>query len=159
MNPAIRLAVADNLDRVTELRREYCAADGVVFDPARNRAVLERLFADASLGRLWLIAPRDDANPASRTEAVGYLCVCVGFSLEFGRDAFLDELYVREAWRGRGFGRAALEFAIAACPALGVQTLHLLVAPGNARARDIYDRRGFSVQNRHMLSLGIEGRA
>lgn len=143
----IRAATAADLDIVTALRREYCPLDGVVFDPERNRAALTRLLADPGLGRLWIA---EDGSLAA-----GYLCLCTGFSLEFGRDAFVDELYVRERQRHRGLGRALLETAIAACPGMNVEALHLLVAPGNDRARRMYERRGFTEEDRRVLTLWL----
>jgi ribosomal protein S18 acetylase RimI-like enzyme len=119
----------------------------VIFDPARNRTALTRLLGDASLGRLWLAE--------SGGTAAGYVCVCTGFSLEFGRDAFVDELYVREAFRGEGLGKALLETAIAAGPGLGLDAIHLLVAPDNTKARAMYERRGFTEEDRRILTLWI----
>ena len=146
----IRAATAADLETLTALRQEYCPQDGVVFDPKRNRAGLLRLLADPTVGRLWLA---EDGGVAA-----GYVCLCTGYSLEFGRDAFVDELYVREPQRRRGVGRALLETAIAACPGMGVDALHLLVAPGNSRARRMYDHRGFAEEDRRILTLWIAPR-
>ncbi|MFI5399492.1 MAG: GNAT family N-acetyltransferase [SAR324 cluster bacterium] len=150
MPARIRAATAADLETVTALRREYCPLDGVVFDPERNRAALTRLLGDPGLGRLWVA---EDG-----TLAAGYVCLCTGFSLEFGRDAFVDELYVRERQRHRGLGRALLETAIAACSGMNVEALHLLVAPGNVRARGLYERRGFAEEDRRVLTLWIAPR-
>jgi GNAT superfamily N-acetyltransferase len=119
----------------------------VIFDPERNRAHLTRLLAEPAHGGLWLADV--ESAPA------GYVCLCTGFSLEFGRDAFVDELYVREAQRGQGLGRALLETAIGACPALGIDALHLLVAPHNRKARAMYEQRGFVEEDRRILTLWI----
>ena len=61
------------------------------------------LLRDPGLGRAWLIL--DGAG------AVGYVVLCFGYSLEWlGRDAFVDEFYLREEYRGRGWGRKTMEF-------------------------------------------------
>ena len=74
----------------------------------------------------------------------GYLVVCFGWSLEFhGRDAFVDELYLREDFRGRGIGTRALEVAVDLCRASGVRVLHLEVERRNTRAQAMYRRAGF----------------
>ena len=147
MNSIIRPATPTDLFALTALRREYCPSDGVIFDPDRNRAHLTRLLGDPGLGALWL---------AMEGEApVGYVCLCTGYSLEFGRDAFVDELYVRERSRGKGVGRALLETAITACPSLNIDAVHLLVAPDNMRARLMYEQRGFAEENRRILTLWI----
>jgi hypothetical protein len=39
---------------------------------------------------------------------VGCVVLTLGYSLELlGRDAFIDEFYLREVYRGRGWGRQA----------------------------------------------------
>jgi ribosomal protein S18 acetylase RimI-like enzyme len=84
------------------------------------------------------------------------VAVTVCFSLEFaGRYALVDELYVREAHRGRGIGARALETAAEACRALDVSALRLEVDVGNTRAMDLYRRLGFTLQERHMMSRWI----
>jgi diamine N-acetyltransferase len=147
MSPVIRPAIPTDLFALTALRREYCPSDGVIFDPERNRDHLTRLLAEPALGALWLAM--DGEAP------VGYVCLCTGFSLEFGRDAFVDELYVRQPYRGQGIGRALLETAISACPTRNIDALHLLVAPDNMRARLMYEQRGFTEEDRRILTLWI----
>jgi len=127
--------------------REYYAYDRIPFHLHWARQALERLFADDRLGRIWLIQ--------GQGETVGYLCVCFGFGLEFQRDAFLDELYVQEPFRGKGLGRAAVAFAAAACPGLGIQALHLVVTPENERAYRLYERLGFVDQHRRLMTRWI----
>jgi GNAT superfamily N-acetyltransferase len=55
-------------------------------------------------------------------EPVGYLVVTLGYSLEYGgRDAFVDEVYIRSTHREKGIGTAALTFAEEQCRVLGVR--------------------------------------
>ncbi|HEX4301972.1 MAG TPA: GNAT family N-acetyltransferase [Rhizomicrobium sp.] len=60
------------------------------------------------------------------------------------RIAYIAELYLVEAARGTGVGRAL----IAACEdwarARGIGVLHIGVLPGNVRARAVYERAGFA---------------
>ena len=131
-----------------ELMREFYAHEGLAFDEARTLGAFRTLAADPNLGRVWIF--RVDG------EAVGYLVVTVCFSLEFaGRYALVDELYVREAHRGRGIGARALEVAAEACRALDVSALRLEVDVGNTRARELYRRLGFTLQERHLMSRWI----
>src|SRR4051794_25426270 len=59
-------------------------------DDESARAAVERLVADASLGRALVI--RSEGQPA------GYVVLTLGYSIEFGgRTAFVDELYVAPA--------------------------------------------------------------
>jgi ribosomal protein S18 acetylase RimI-like enzyme len=83
----------------------------------------------------------------------GYAVLAFGFSLEFhGRDAFLDELYVRESFRGSGVGTACLEWLEAVCRAEGVHALHLEVDRTNAGAKRLYHRLGYGDHDRHLLT-------
>jgi len=83
--------------------REYYAFDGHHPDEENSPAALAGLLRDDSLGCIWLIQDGD--------AAVGYVVLTLGYSLElFGRDAFIDEFYLRETYRGRGWGRQAMAF-------------------------------------------------
>jgi len=146
----IRISPATVADEpvLRELMEEFYAHEGLVFDPERTLGAFRTLAADPNLGRVWIF--RDGAA------VVGYLVVTVCFSLEFaGRYALVDELYVREAHRGRGIGARAVEVAAEACRALDVSALRLEVDVWNTRARDFYRRLGFELQERHMMSRWI----
>lgn len=129
------------------LVRDYHAFEEVdLSDAARRLALAPLLEPDSSFGRIWLI------RSGSRT--VGYAAVCFGYSIEFaGRDAFLDELFIEEAARGRGIGRTVLELVQQQCVALGIGALHLEVARANTRARRLYEALGFEARERfHLMS-------
>ncbi len=98
--------------------REFYELDHLTFDEPAARAALQQVLANDSLGRVWLI--QADGNP------IGYIALTLGFSLEFhGRDAFIDEIYIRAEYRGRGIGGRAIEFVEDACRSLEVRVLHL----------------------------------
>ena len=59
-----------------------------------------------------------------------------------GLCTFFDELYVREQFRSRGFGRAYFEYVFKNCPAARYV---LEIEPDNVRARALYERLGFKV--------------
>src|SRR5690606_23758945 len=123
----------------------FYAFDHLDFVPEAARAALEELLGNPSLGRVWLVC--DDAEP------VGYVVVVLGFSLEFhGRDAFLDELYLREDYRRRGIGRQALAFVADACRGLGVRALHLEVERANTSAQAVYRKAGFVDHDRYLMT-------
>ena len=62
---------------------------------------------------------------------------------------------MHESYRRQGIGRGLLETAIGACPSLRIDALHLLVAPDNMRARLMYEQRGFTEEDRRILTLWI----
>ncbi len=120
------------------------AHEGIAVDRGALEAALRVLFADPDVGGAWLI---EDADAP-----VGYVMVTFGFDLEFaGRDAWLTEIWVDEAARGRGAGAAALTLIDAEVRALGVRALHLQVRPDNL-ARRLYERAGFAATPRLVMT-------
>ncbi|MGE0485499.1 MAG: GNAT family N-acetyltransferase [Gammaproteobacteria bacterium] len=143
---AATLVVATPTDHATllPLVRAYHAFEGIALDDDRRAAALARLLTSPQIGRAWLI--RCGAGN------VGYCVVCRGFSLEFGGfDAFLDELFLLPAWRGRGLGRQVLAALPAACSGLELRALHLEVARDNDAARRLYGTAGFRARERFVL--------
>jgi len=146
--PQFRRAIESDLDALLVFMRDYYAFDGHGFDADKAGVALTALLRDSRLGAVWLIL--DDDAP------VGYVVLCFGYSLEWlGRDAFVDELYLREQYRGRGWGRVALTFIESAAREAGVQALHLGVVPGNVRALELYRRVGFREHDSKFLSKWI----
>ena len=132
----------------------FYAEAGYAWREAEARRALTALLADPALGRVW-IAERGGA-------AVAYAVLTLGFSLEYlGRDAFVDELYVRPEARRGGLARAAFDHMEAACRELGVGALHLEVEHGNDPAAALYRERGFADDGRRLWTrrLDAESRA
>jgi ribosomal protein S18 acetylase RimI-like enzyme len=144
----ITLATLADEPVLRELMAEFYAHEGLVFDAKRTLGAFRTLAADPNLGRVWIFR--------AGGEVVGYVAVTVCFSLEFaGRYALVDELYVREAHRGRGIGARALEVAAEVCRALDVSALRLEVDVRNTRAMALYRRLGFTLQERYMMSRWV----
>jgi ribosomal protein S18 acetylase RimI-like enzyme len=144
MSEILRLAQPADIDLLLPFMREYCEFDGLAHDPPRARRTMLALLEDPRLGRTWFI----DAG----AEICGYLTLCYGYSLELGgRDAYLDELYIREPFRGRGLGSEALEAACRAARADGVVALYLEVRQDNLDAQRYYQRLGFERRDRYFL--------
>jgi ribosomal protein S18 acetylase RimI-like enzyme len=144
-------AAAADAETLLPLVREFYDFEHLAFDEGDAREALRQILADARLGRIWLIR--------SGSEAVGYLVLTFGFSLEFkGRDAFVDELFLRAEFRGQGLGTRALQVAEEACRAEGVRALHLEVDHANTAAQEVYRRFGFKDHDRYLLTKWIEPR-
>src|ERR1700689_4126325 len=134
--PQFRLATESDVEILIPFMQAYYAFDGHGFDEPKACAALTTLLCDATLGRAWLIL--DGVAP------VGYVVLCFGYSLEWlGRDAFIDELYLREAYRGRGWGRGTMDFLEEAARAAGVSALHLEVVRENDSALKLYKKMWF----------------
>jgi GNAT superfamily N-acetyltransferase len=140
-----RPAGPDDVAALVEMMRDFNELEHITFDEAEVRAALAQLLGDESLGRVWLLE--------SGAEAVGYVVLTFGFSLEFrGRNAIVDEVFVREQWRGRGAGRQALEFVARFCRGRGVRALHLEVERANTAAQALYRKSGFRDHDRYLLT-------
>jgi ribosomal protein S18 acetylase RimI-like enzyme len=146
--PQFRRAGEADADVLLVFMRAYYEYDGHGFDLEKARGALVALLRDANFGCAWLILDGD--------AAVGYIVLCFGYSLEWlGRDAFVDELYLREEYRGRGWGRRAMEFVEGEASSAGIRALHLGVVPGNSTALELYRRMGFHEHDSKFLSKWI----
>jgi diamine N-acetyltransferase len=146
--PSFRAASEDDAATLLVFMREYYAFDGHGFEEAKSRVALNALLRDPSLGRVWLILDGE--------VSVGYIAICFGYSLEWlGRDAFVDEFYLREDYRGRGWGRRTMEFVEEAARVEGIRTLHLEVVRQNVRALEVYRKMGFREHASTFLSKWI----
>lgn len=131
-----------------DLMRLYYEYDGHPFVEETAQRGLERLLRDPSLGVAWVIY---DAE-----EAAGYLVACFGFALEYaGRDAFIDEFYLKPEYRESGIGSSALSQAEHQLAGMGVKVMYLMVMPGNDRAEQFYRRAGYDDTGRLLLSKSL----
>lgn len=145
MEPSFRVANTSDTDALVELMRDFNAHERIAFDEREVRAVLAQLFANDAYGLACLILLGE--------EIAGYVVIAFGFSIEFrGRDAFVDELFVKDAFRGRGLGSAAIRFTEELCRRRGVRALHLEVERENTRAQSVYRRAGFADHDRYLLT-------
>ena len=72
----------------------------------------------------------------------GYVVITWGYSLESGgREALIDEIYLRR--RGEGLGSKVMDALFDDMAARGVVTMFLETETHNRRARRFYARQGF----------------
>jgi ribosomal protein S18 acetylase RimI-like enzyme len=83
--------------------------------------------SDAEVGALWLVAD--------------------------GEDSFLMDFRIEEEFRGRGFGRAAMEGVEQLARASGAKQIRLHVFARNRVARTLYERQGYEVVSLQMRKL------
>jgi GNAT superfamily N-acetyltransferase len=144
-----RLATDHDAETIPVMMREYYAYDGHAFHEDHARAALVAFLREPRFGHAWLIC--DESVP------VGYAVLTLGYSLEYlGRDAFLDEFFIRESHRGRGWGRLALEFVEEQARACKVHSIHLEVVRANTSAKEFYRRNGYVDHPHALMSKWIE---
>jgi ribosomal protein S18 acetylase RimI-like enzyme len=147
----LQLAASVDLDVLETMVASYHAFENISLDPASRRHALKSLLDDEHFGRIWTIS--------SKQQTVGYIALCFGYSIEFaGRDAFVDEFFILEDFRGQGVGRSVLGLIAKEAAALGIAALHLEVAKDNHRAANLYASRGFEVRDKYRLMTRHLGR-
>lgn len=150
MSTAILEAGPGDEELVLEMMREFYAIEHLPYVEELARRGVRALLASRDHG-LVLLAGRGK-DPA------GYLVLTFGYSLEFhGRDALVDELYVRADRRGAGVGSALIARAEALCRAEGIRAVHLEVDRSNERAKRLYHRSGYRDHDRFLLTKWIGG--
>jgi len=149
MQPQFRVAGEADVPTLLQFMREYYAFDGHAFDEPKASVALLTFLREPSYGTAWLIC--DGESP------VGYVVLTLGYSLEFlGRDAFIDELYLLESHRSRGWGRKTMEFVEDYARSLGVRSIHLEVVRANQNALEVYRKLGFRDHEHHLMTKWIE---
>lgn len=101
-------------------------------DERRNRGFFERFLAPSEAG--VLLGAWDGATP------VGFACVYFRPESVSAREvAYLHDLYVSDATRGRGVGRALIDRAAALSRERGFPSLSWQTAVDNRRAQRLYE--------------------
>ena len=118
------------------------------FDKPTLGTNLAELLPNPIYGIAYIV--REDRTP------VGYLVICFDYSLGYrGKGAWVDELFVEPAHRGKGIGTQLLDVAEQASREHQARFLHLEVNHGNP-AIELYRRRGFTDHHRFLMSKSLD---
>jgi GNAT superfamily N-acetyltransferase len=116
-------------------------------DEARNRRFFSRFLAPSEDGMLL---------GARREELLGYACLYWHFtSLVPAETVLMNDLYVAEAHRGEGIGRALIDASAQVVRERGAHHLEWATAPGNERALHLYDSTGAERSEWVVFELGL----
>ncbi len=144
MSAALRLARPEDLDRLMGLVAAFHTEAGIEQDHDKRREGIAPLLDGIPHGCIYLIGPG--------RAPLGYIILTFGWSVEFGgMDAFVDEIYIRPAVRGRGIATEVLHDLPKALADAGLTALHLEVDRTNETAHKLYLRTGFKPRERYML--------
>ncbi len=144
MNVSFTKAEIADLSVLLPLTKEFYIEHPLEFNQERMQSGLSQLLENPDLGLAWIIK--------FESSTVGYLILTFGFSLEFaGRDAFIDEIYLRPEYRGRGLGEAAVAYAQEYAKASGITAIHLEVAKGKEQAIGLNEKMGFESREGNFL--------
>ena len=140
----LQKATAEDLAPLLEMVAEYHCFERLETTAAARHQAISTLLANPTFGGIWLIVVENQPQ--------GYFALTFGFSIEFGgRDAFIDELYIKPDVRDQGLGTQALTLIGPIAKNLGIQALHLEVAHHNDRAQNLYMKAGFSARSNYLL--------
>ena len=144
MNAEIKIVSIEDLEILLPLVRAFHEFEDIPIADDRRKSSLTMLLVNKELGGIWLIYC--DRQP------VGYIALSVGYSIEFGgKDAFINEFYIRPEFRGKGLGTQTLEFMKIAAKDLDIRATHLEVARTNTNAHRLYARANFKTREKYVL--------
>jgi GNAT superfamily N-acetyltransferase len=142
-------AAPTDLEALLVMMREFYVHEGLLFDKADAQRALEGILTNDSLGRVFLIH--------TGQAVAGYTVLTFGYSLEFhGRDAFVDELFLLEKFRGQGISQRVLEFLASVCRENDIAALHLEVERKNLTAQAAYRKFGFADHDRYLMTKWLD---
>ncbi|MFO0979662.1 MAG: GNAT family N-acetyltransferase [Planctomycetaceae bacterium] len=129
---------------MAELYREDPPATGQISSEYFQRTI-SRLLQHPDQGSILLLQHNSDL--------CGYSILVPYWSNEYGGVLlFVDELYVKPAFRNRGFGTAFLNHIVKHCPD-GTARICLEVSHRNTKARALYESLGFVARPYSTMTL------
>ena len=147
-----RLATPADIPQLVELMHEFYRESSFPLDRGWAADAFAQLLGSPSQGAVWIVE--------SDESAVGHAVLSVRFAMEFGGAiGYVDDLFVRPAYRRRGAARTALDALTAECRRRGCRALLVEVDPGNVAAQALYRRTGLLPldDERETLRLILEG--
>jgi len=132
------------IETITQMMQNFYAIDNYPIDIDVSKKLFQKFISNENLGKAWLIYSED--------ELVGYVILTYLFSFEYkGRIAFLDELYIKENFRGKGIGKQTIDFIKEQASNQNVKLIYLEVENHNQNAQKLYLANDFEVHNRKLL--------
>lgn len=145
MNALFQLVTDQDLGTLLELMREFYPQQHMRLDATAAAAAAKRLLQEPGLGQIYFIF--------HGAELAGYFVMTFCYSLEFhGSFALLDELYLREPFRRRRLGAAAVAFAQSVSKKAGAHALRLEVGQSNDAAQALYSAAGLARDERFLYT-------
>jgi ribosomal protein S18 acetylase RimI-like enzyme len=145
MNALFQLLSEAEIPTLLGMMRDFYAQQHMRFESGAAAKAVKQLLADPGVGQICFIYRGADL--------AGYFVLTFCFSLEFqGHFALLDELYLREEFRGQRLGKAAIAFAKTVCKQRGIRALRLEVGEENHAAQGLYRSSGFAKDARHLYT-------
>ena len=144
MEIVFKEAKTSDIRLLIPLVKAFYSLEKISFDEKTIETALDQFLTHNQYGCAWLIYENE--------HLIGYVIFTFGFCLEFGgRDAFIDEIYLVDAARNRGFGKKIIEFLADYGRNTGIKVILLEVDHGNVAAQEVYKKRGFIPREKYFL--------
>lgn len=136
MKYQIRPCTIDDLDRITELCADHAAYEGAFYEKeGKTQRLADVLFTDNPPLHCWVVE--------CDNKIVGYCSFTIDFSTwDAGWYLHMDCLYLEEAYRGFGIGKALLNKLSAEAEQRGCNALQWQTPIDNVNAIRFYKRMG-----------------
>ncbi len=146
---ALGSATKKDLPRLVELLGVLFAQEAdFVPDAGKQQRALEAILADPKVGRLYV------AREGGRVVGMASTLYTVS-TAEGGKAAWLEDMVVDPACRGRGIGAALLAHAVVGAREAGCMRITLLSDEDNAQAHAVYAAEGFQFSGMRPMRLKL----
>jgi diamine N-acetyltransferase len=137
MPVTIRKAGAEDLPRILTLIKEFALFQRT---PEKVTVTAEQMQEDRDLFRCFIAETEDG-------EAVGFASFFFAYYSWTGKAVYLDDLYVREAFRKQGIGKRLLQSVIDLARQEGCRKVRWQVSKWNTHAIHFYESMGATIDD------------
>ncbi|HLO72342.1 MAG TPA: GNAT family N-acetyltransferase [Flavobacterium sp.] len=133
---------------IIDMMKDFYAIDDYPIDVEISKTLFQEFIKHNNLGSAWLVHHNGDV--------AGYVILTYVFSFEYqGKIAFIDELYVKEIYRGKGVGKAILQYIQQQAQVNDLKLLYLEVENHNESAEKLYLSNNFVIHNRKLMKYKV----
>ncbi|MGW8424175.1 GNAT family N-acetyltransferase [Peribacillus simplex] len=144
---SLQKATLHELESLTELFDLYRVFYEQASDPGRAREFLRERLTN---GESVVFMAYDEGNP------IGFVQLYPSFSsVSMMRSWVLNDLFVKESARKKGFGEELLNAAITFARATGAKGVSLETGKDNVNAQKLYEKIGFVRESNHFYFFSI----
>ena len=148
MNIEFTIASENDIDLILDMMSEFYKHEQIKYNKEILRTAVIDIIQNPAFGKIWLIS--------SDLEIVGYFALTFIFSMEYdGRNALLDEFFIKDSFRAKGIGKETLKFIEQQCKLNDIHAVHLQVNNFNPSAKKLYELFGFEVVDRIFMKKNL----
>ena len=148
MKAEIRLAHQADINIILDFMLDYYRIEEIKFNRQKSKITLEDFITKDNHGSIWMIC--------SGSEQIGYFCLAYSYTLEqYGKDCFLDEIYIKPEYRKRGIGTEIMGFIARYLREKNFKAIHLVVHDNNQSAFKYYLKNGFKAHKASFMTKKI----